>query len=1128
MVYTFSNGTHGYDFGDADTEVMECDLIDAHGTMVSGVLAAEMNNDLGIAGTAQITILPVKVVPDSNPFSWLAVAAGIRYAADLGVDVISMSLGEYYCDQAMAASWAQVNQSIEYAWSRGCLLVAASGNDETAPLAFPARHPLVIAVGVTDQQGIVVGGVRIAEKVWELSSYLQNVSGEVCCVAPGDLVISTYRNATQTDLYEDAYSGTSLAAPHVAGCLGLMYSYRPSMTNQEAWRVLNATCDDLLDPDEDDAPTYSDDPGFDEFSGWGIINVSNAVSYANLQRDQWSHHTLVTNNSVSFNFSTSTPAHRQAVAVDSQGFTHVAWIDKRLGTDSVFYSSVEPSGRKWTNDTSIETGQSCLRTASSYVDIFVDNLDYVHLTWLDDGDIHYTRLTTQGVINMPAGNPSIIQVTNSASNAKEYLNIVTDDTIQPSIYIYYCIQNTSQGADWDVAWSTIQFVAGRYRVMSSDALLINTASNLRRVYADIGLLNFLQERVFLTYQDDAQNNWDVHWRQYDLNGILEAQSQLTSDEVKDYDPHIDVSYRHGISAVVWCREGETEDYIFCRIMEPGATDHTYGGVSRIIGYPYQPTIYGTKEYPRVAIGVIQNLLSYPYTPANMEIHVVWRQLNLPASAYQIYHTHCSADGRSFQAPDENVMADEGYGYPLVTTVDEGSVSIPHYIKDGHFRATWFQRESATGNHAIAYRTTNAMWKGIRNITDTNEVEKDSDLVIDANGDYHLAWTEEDGSGHREICYANWIDSNPYSAPTTSANITHNASNDDSYRPKIVTFEESGVMKVTMIWIDTDIRQNGDIWITTFEAEDPSQVDLQPTNISCSPEDNNLEYDHRIAYDEQNQWIAITWCEDYNGDRALWVGVVDYANTLITQEHKIAYGVAYDCYDPSICIEEQTCSVNIAYVRVYASGHNVHYTQINVGAGEYSKYFDVNITDGSNYRYPEIAIDHETRRFENNTYAIRSDFNNRDRFVHIIYSDLVNVTTNPYRYALLYQKLCLNGTNVIDEKMILPDDFWLVPTFRSRCHIRSVIRLDEDNRLEVIHLSKVFRGNIWPVPSAKVSVFYTKIDNNGEILCAEMFINDNETYNCQDLTTAPDSSGQLHVVWTENSNLRYCSNGTHIG
>jgi len=868
------------------------------------------------------------------------------------------------------------------------------------------------------------------------------------------------------------------------------------------------------------------------YSGYGLIDIYMLLSHGNLQRDQWSNHRLVSNNSVNFNFSTSTPAHRQAMAIDSQGFSHNVWIDQRSNVAEVYYSSTQPSGRNWTSDTSLESGHACAQTASSYVDIFVDNFDNLHVCWLDDGDIYYTRLDPQGSPNLPQGNQAIIQVTNSASSAKEYLNIITDDAAPPgipSIYFYYNIQDVTQGIDWDVAWSKItvnpQLI---YQVTFSDTILINTLSNLRRVYADVGLLNFNQERVFLVFQDDVNTNWDVEWRQYQFTGTLDTQLWVANTNDDEYDPHIDVSYEHGGSAVVWRTTAGSTDELYYRLIAPGAVEYTYGQAAYQIGYSFTTGGgHGGKEYPKVAIAVTQNQIPNPYDIANHEIQIVWRQWDETTGEYAIFHSRCNADGRSFQAPNETVLAGEGYGYPLVTSVDEGSLVYPRYIKDGHFRATWFQLEGGLDTYAVAYRTTNPMWKGIRDITTTDEIETDSDLVIDVNGDYHLAWTEEDGSGQRDICYANWIDSDPFSAPTTTADITHNASGTDSYRPKIVTIEESSVIKVVMIWVDEVINSNGDLWITTFEAEDPSQVDLSPTNVSCSPADNNQEHDHRIAHDDQNQWIAITWCEDYQSNRGLWLGVVGYDNAQIVQENIVTSSAVYDCYDPSIYIEEQTFTVNIAYVRVYSTYYLVFYTQIYVGMSSYSKYFDTSITENGYYRYPEIVIDHETRRLEDNSYAIRDDNNNRDRYVHIVYSKIVN-ESSPQRWALCYQKLFLNATKVIDEKMILPDDYWWVPTYRSYEPIRSVVRLDIDNRLEIISLQETNRGNWWPVPGEKLTLYYTKIDNNGEILVAEMFINDNETYDCQDITTAMDDLGQVHVIWTENSDLRYCSNGIFTG
>ena len=141
-----------------------------HGTAVVGLIAATANNGIGIAGIAHgVTILPIKVSSSGSTIYSSDLIAGIRFAADSGAKIINMSVGGY-------SSSVAEQEAINYAISKGCILIAAAGNDGNRTYgdqkSYPASYDGVISVGSCDESG-------------ERSSFSQR-NDEVDVVAPGD------------------------------------------------------------------------------------------------------------------------------------------------------------------------------------------------------------------------------------------------------------------------------------------------------------------------------------------------------------------------------------------------------------------------------------------------------------------------------------------------------------------------------------------------------------------------------------------------------------------------------------------------------------------------------------------------------------------------------------------------------------------------------------------------------------------------------------------------------------------------------------------------------------------------------------------------------------------------------
>lgn len=211
-----------------------------HGTHCAGIIAATINNSVGIAGLADVKVMAEKALTREGWGYDDDLANAIIHAADHGAKIISCSWGSDEDSQL-------IRDAIEYATNAGALIVAAAGNSGTNTKHYPAAYPEVIAVAATDEN----------DNLATFSTY----GDWVDLAAPGTGIYSTYLWNTYVSL-----SGTSMACPHVAGVAALVLSQYPEMTNEQVRNQLFYTADDL----------GSD--GFDIHYGHGRINARKAVA----------------------------------------------------------------------------------------------------------------------------------------------------------------------------------------------------------------------------------------------------------------------------------------------------------------------------------------------------------------------------------------------------------------------------------------------------------------------------------------------------------------------------------------------------------------------------------------------------------------------------------------------------------------------------------------------------------------------------------------------------------------------------------------------------------------------------------------------------------------------------------
>jgi len=227
----------GYDWINNDSDPMDDQ---GHGTHCAGIIAASINNSIGIAGLAQVRIMAEKGLSRQGWGYDDELANAIIHAVNQGAKIISCSWGSSEESQL-------IHDAVKYATDAGALVIAAAGNSGTNTKHYPAAYPEVIAVAATDEN----------DRLAPFSSY----GDWIDIAAPGTSIYSTY-------LWNDylSLSGTSMACPHVAGVAALVWSQFPEMANEQVRSQLMYTADDL------------GTPGFDVYYGYGRVDARKAVS----------------------------------------------------------------------------------------------------------------------------------------------------------------------------------------------------------------------------------------------------------------------------------------------------------------------------------------------------------------------------------------------------------------------------------------------------------------------------------------------------------------------------------------------------------------------------------------------------------------------------------------------------------------------------------------------------------------------------------------------------------------------------------------------------------------------------------------------------------------------------------
>ena len=254
-----------------------------HGTFVAGLIAAGVDNGIGIAGLApSAELLVAKVVTGSRAIPVEAEARAIRWAVENGARVINMSLGGLRdpLDPARDSYSRLEADAVAYAVSNGVVVVAAVGNGDQAPsspwkyASYPAALPHVLGVSAYGERGAV-----------PKFSNRDRIYNDIA--APGEQILSIFPRpltARFPACSEQGYSscgpeeyretqGTSFAAPQVSSAAAVLLSLRPTLRPEQVTAILQRTAVDL-DAESGCAACAS---GRDALSGWGRLDAAAAI-----------------------------------------------------------------------------------------------------------------------------------------------------------------------------------------------------------------------------------------------------------------------------------------------------------------------------------------------------------------------------------------------------------------------------------------------------------------------------------------------------------------------------------------------------------------------------------------------------------------------------------------------------------------------------------------------------------------------------------------------------------------------------------------------------------------------------------------------------------------------------------
>lgn len=225
----------GYDFADNDSDAMQDESTDSHGTFLASIVADCTHN-------IPVNIMPVRVL-SSKTGSLINAVNGILYAVDNGADVINVSLG------AVLNNCSSLEDAVNYAEKNNVAVVVCAGNNKSDMKNFCPAHV---------ENAITVSSVNSKN---EFSERFSNYGNGIDFAAPGENIIG-YNAAGE----KSALSGTSMSAAFVSAATAMYRLQNPAQNTRQVRDALISCAEDC------------GDEGWDSYYGWGVLKLSDLLN----------------------------------------------------------------------------------------------------------------------------------------------------------------------------------------------------------------------------------------------------------------------------------------------------------------------------------------------------------------------------------------------------------------------------------------------------------------------------------------------------------------------------------------------------------------------------------------------------------------------------------------------------------------------------------------------------------------------------------------------------------------------------------------------------------------------------------------------------------------------------------
>ena len=369
-----------------------------HGTNVASTIASRINGTgcVGVAPNVNLMFLKCPNLMSSE------VSAALRYAADNGADIATMSLGVYTSAYTSAATGTTVeayasnaaslfSSAVNYAHGKGLIILASAGNDNFSYPSYPASNNYVIGVGALDAQSRTT---KASYSNYNQSGSTQNSNNNVDVTVCGSVYVATKTSNTSYG----STQGTSFSCPITAAALALYCQSHPTWTASTAEQALYDTCDDI------------GDSGWDTTFGYGCVNINNLVNVTYNVSDvsiDKSTLELYANNDSSTVTATVVPSYATNKTINwtnsdstvatissntSTSGNSITVTGKKAGTTTLTARSAEDSSLYATCTVTVSSYTSAAFTMDSTASIVVGDTKQINVSWTN-GSPTYTDLS---------------------------------------------------------------------------------------------------------------------------------------------------------------------------------------------------------------------------------------------------------------------------------------------------------------------------------------------------------------------------------------------------------------------------------------------------------------------------------------------------------------------------------------------------------------------------------------------------------------------------------------------------------------------------------------------------------------------------------------------------------------